>query len=159
LSAGSISTLSSAGKGVLISPGGGSNPFTMRVDKPPFTDVRVRQAFRLVVDRPGMLKAVFGGHGVIANDIFGSWAPECDHAIPQRKQDLAHARFLLKQAGHSDLRITLVTSPMAQGIVNMATVFAQQAAGAGIKVAINNVPVSTFFGTNYLSWTFAQDFW
>lgn len=45
-------------------------PFTMRVDRPPFDDVRVRQAFRLVVDREQMIKQVLGGHGTASNDIY-----------------------------------------------------------------------------------------
>ncbi len=37
---------------IVRSRSGSFQPFTMRVDQPPFNDVRVRQAFRLAVDRP-----------------------------------------------------------------------------------------------------------
>ncbi|MGI8310191.1 ABC transporter substrate-binding protein [Saccharopolyspora hattusasensis] len=50
-------------------------PFTMRVDRPPFDDVRVRQAFRLVVDREQMIKQVLGGHGTASNDIYSPADP------------------------------------------------------------------------------------
>src|SRR5699024_2697139 len=40
-------------------------PFTMRVDKKPFDDVKVRQAFRLVVDREQMIEQVLSGFGTI----------------------------------------------------------------------------------------------
>ncbi len=35
----------------------------------------------------------------------------------------------------------------------------QQASAAGVKVNLNQVPTGTFYGPNYLKWTFAQDFW
>ncbi|WP_441899536.1 ABC transporter substrate-binding protein, partial [Microbacterium sp.] len=45
-------------------------PFTMRVDRPPFDDVKVRQAFRLVVDRDQMIEQVLSGFGTVGNDMF-----------------------------------------------------------------------------------------
>lgn len=154
-----IASVTSGGKKVVISDGGGWNPFTMRVDQAPFNDVRVRQAFRLMVDRPKMLDIVFGGHGTIGNDIFGIWDPEYDHSIPQRHQDIEQAKSLLKAAGQEGLSILLVTSDVAQGVVNMAQVFAQQAAEAGVKVNLRRVTPTEFYGPNYLKWTFAQDWW
>lgn len=41
----------------------------------------------------------------------------------------------------------------------MATVLAEQAKAAGVTVKLTNVPSATFFGKNYLNWTFAQDFY
>ena len=48
---------STQGKGfkILNSAGGGWVPITMAVDQAPFTDVRVRQAFRLIADRPKLV--------------------------------------------------------------------------------------------------------
>jgi peptide/nickel transport system substrate-binding protein len=154
-----IGTVTGGGKKIIISDGGGFNPFTMRVDSPPFNDVRVRQAFRLMVDRPKMLDIVFGGHGTIGNDIFGIWSPSYDHAIPQRVQDIEQAKHLLKAAGREGLTVELVTSDIAQGVVNMAQVFAQDAAQAGVKVNLNQVTVTDFYGPSYLKWVFAQDYW
>jgi peptide/nickel transport system substrate-binding protein len=154
-----IGTVTGGGKKVVVSDGGGWNPFTMRVDSPPFNDVRVRQAFRLMVDRPKMLDIVFGGHGTIGNDIFGIWDPAYDHAIPQRVQDIEQAKHLLKAAGREGLTVELVTSDIAQGVVNMAQVFAQDAAQAGVKVNLRQVTVTDFYGPNYLKWVFAQDYW
>jgi peptide/nickel transport system substrate-binding protein len=159
LTAASVTELKSRGANILISNGGGFNPFTMRVDAAPLSDVRVRQALRLVVDRPEMINIVFGGHGMIANDIFSPFDHVYDHALPQRQQDLAQAKFLLRKAGHEGLRIQLETAPIAQGTVSSAQVFAQQAAGAGIRVSLNQLTPSTFFGPNILKWLLAQDYW
>ena len=159
LSQATLGTVTGSGKKVVISPGGGWNPFTMRVDAAPFDDVRVRQAFRFAVDREKMLQAVFGGHGTLGNDIFAIWAPEYDRSIPQRTFDPEQAKSLLKAAGQSNLSIQLVTGDIAQGVVNMAEVFVSQAAAAGIKVQLRQVTVTDFYGPNYLKWVFAQDFW
>ncbi len=159
LSQSTIGTVTGSGKKVVISDGGGWNPFTMRVDQAPFNDVRVRQAFRLAVDREKMLQTVFGGHGTIGNDIFGIWAPEYDHSIPQRQYDPEQAKSLLKAAGHENLSLTLVTGDIAQGVINMAQVYAQQAAAAGINAKLDQVTVTDFYGPNYLKWVFAQDYW
>jgi peptide/nickel transport system substrate-binding protein len=159
LSASSISPIASSGNQILISNGGGWTPFTMRVDVAPFSDVRVRQAFRNVVNRPQMLDAVFSGHGTLGNDLFSIWDPAYDHALPQREQDIEEAKFLLKKAGKENLQVELVTADIAQGTVLAAQVLAQQASAAGITVHLRTLTPTEFFGPNYLKWTFAQDYW
>jgi len=154
----SVAALNSGGKKVLISNGAGCVPFTMRLDAAPFSDVRVRQALRLVVDRPQMQESVQGGYGLLGNDVFAIIDPEYDHALPQRQQDIAQAKFLLKQAGQEGLTITLVTAPIRAGAVESATVFKQQAAQAGITVNLDTITSGAFFA-KVLTWDFSQDFW
>jgi peptide/nickel transport system substrate-binding protein len=144
---------------VLVSHTGAWQPFTMRVDSPPFDDNRVRQAFRLIVDRPQMVQQVLSGQGRIANDLYAPFDPAFNHDLPQRHQDLEQAKSLLKQAGHENLTVELVTADVFQGIVEAAQVFAQQAKGAGVNVKLRKVDSGTFYGDNYLKWPFAQDFW
>jgi peptide/nickel transport system substrate-binding protein len=157
LSSVSITPIKNANKQVLISEGAGWNPFTMRVDTAPFNDVRVRQALRLLVDRQQMLELVFGGYGTLGNDIFGIFAPEYDHSIPQRPHDVEQAKSLLRAAGQEKLAVQLVTSDIAQGVTRMAEVYAQQALAAGVTVTLRDT--TNFFGPNYLKWVFAQDYW
>ena len=144
---------------VLISETGGWQPFTMRVDQAPFKDAKVRQAMRLLVDREQMISQVLSGQGRVANDLYSPYDPAYNNDLPQRHQDLDQAKSLLRQAGQSDLRVELVTSPVFQGIVEAAQVLAEQAKGAGVTINVRKVDTGTFYGDNYLSWTFAQDFW
>jgi peptide/nickel transport system substrate-binding protein len=144
---------------VLSSKTGAWQPFTMRVDQAPFDDVRVRQAFRLIVDREQMVQQVLSGQGRIANDLYAPYDPAYADDLPQRQQDLEQAKSLLKQAGREGLSVELVTAPVFQGIVEAAQVFAQQAKDAGVNVKVRKVDSGTFYGDNYLKWTFAQDFW
>ncbi len=158
LSATSIAAVKSGREEILLSKGGGWTPFTMRVDKAPFNDVRVRQAMRLLVDRHEMLEVIFLGHGTVGNDLFAIWDPVYDHALPQRHQDIPQAKHLLKQAGREDLTVELITTPLAQGTVSAATVLAEQAKAAGVTINLRTLTTTAFF-TNYLKWVFSQDYW
>ena len=144
---------------VLESKTGGWLPFTMRVDKPPFNDVRVRQAFRLIIDRQQMINQVLGGKGTIGNDLYAPLDACYDSSLPQRTQDIAQAKALLAAAGKSNLTVDLVTSDVASGVVEAAQVFAQQAKAAGVTINVKKVDSGVFYGADYLNWTFAQDFW
>jgi peptide/nickel transport system substrate-binding protein len=149
---------SASGVKTVASHTGAITPFTMRVDQAPFHDVRVRQALRLLVDRQQLVNSGLAGYGVVASDVFSPYDPNFDRSL-HRAQDIGQAKFLLKQAGQENLTVTLTTSAAATGMVSMATVLAEQAKAAGVTIKISNVPSSTFFGKNYLSWTFSQDFY
>ncbi|WP_240625119.1 ABC transporter substrate-binding protein [Kocuria tytonicola] len=143
----------------VVSQTGNWLPFTMRVDTAPFDDARVRQAFRLVVDRERMVEQVFSGHGTVGNDMYAPFDPGTPQ-LPQRTRDIARAKKLLAEAGHPDgLEVELVTAPIQTGAVEAAQVFAEQASEAGITVKLRRVDATTFFGDGYLKYPFAQDFW
>jgi peptide/nickel transport system substrate-binding protein len=143
----------------VISQTGSWQPFTMRVDAAPFNDNRVREAMRLLVNRKQMVEQVLSGQGRVANDMYAPYDPCYAKDLPQREQDYAKAKSLLKQAGKSDLRVELVTGDIFRGVVEAAQVFAEQAKGAGVQVKVRKVDTGTFYGDNYLKWPFAQDFW
>ncbi|MPZ61080.1 MAG: peptide ABC transporter substrate-binding protein [Propionibacteriales bacterium] len=143
---------------VLESESGNWNPFTMRVDAEPFSDPQVRQAIRLLCDRQQMIDQVLVGHGALGNDLYAPFDPCYPSDLPQREYDPEQARSLLRRAGHEGLQVELVTSPVSQGIVEAAQVLKQQARGV-VDIRLRQVDTGTFYGENYLSWPFAQDFW
>jgi peptide/nickel transport system substrate-binding protein len=130
----------------------------MRVDQPPFNDVRVRQAMRLLVDRPQLIDSALDGYGVVASDVYSPYDPDFNSAL-HREQDIPQAKALLKAAGHDNFTVTLTTSAASTGMVAMATVLKEQALAAGVTINLSNVAVSTFYGKNYLQWGFSQDFY
>jgi peptide/nickel transport system substrate-binding protein len=144
---------------VLESQTGDWLPFTMRVDQAPFNNPKVREAFRLIVDRKQMVDQVLAGHGTIGNDMYAPYDTCYPKDIPQRSQDIAKAKQMLADAGQSNLSVDLVTSPAAAGFVEAAQVFAQQAKAAGVTVNVKTVDPGVFYGDQYLKWNFAQDFW
>jgi peptide/nickel transport system substrate-binding protein len=154
------SLATSSGIKTVVSHSGEIVPFTMRVDQAPFNDVNVRQAMRLLVDRPQLIDSALDGYGVVANDLFSPYDPGFDHSLLRPAQgDIQQAKFLLRKAGQDGLTVTLTTSAVATGTVAMATVLAAQAKAAGVTVKISNVPAGTFFGPNYLKWSFSQDYY
>ena len=102
----------------------------MNTSTPPFDDEKVRQAFRLMIDREQMLASSVAGLGVVANDVYGLHDPCYDTSLT-REQDIEQAQSLLKQAGQEGLTVELVTAPIAAGAVEAAQVLAQQAKEAG----------------------------
>jgi peptide/nickel transport system substrate-binding protein len=134
-------------------------PFCMRVDIAPFDDVRVRQAFRLIVDRDQMVAQALGGQGRIANDLYSPFDPCFASDLPQRTQDIAEAKSLLQSAGQSDMTVDLFTSPASQGMVEAAQVFVEQARAAGVTVNLRQSNVGDFYGDNYLQYPFSMDYY
>ncbi|WP_222131460.1 ABC transporter substrate-binding protein [Pseudonocardia sp. C8] len=116
----------------------------MRADTPPFDDVRVRQAMRLVVDRQAMADTVYLGFAELGNDLYGRGAPFYADQIPQRRHDPAAARELLRQAGKENLSVTLTTADASPGQLDSATQFAEQARQAGIVVNLETVPADNY---------------
>jgi peptide/nickel transport system substrate-binding protein len=154
------SLATTSGIKTVVSHSGEIIPFTMRIDQPPFNDVNVRQAMRLLVDRPQLIDSALDSYGVIANDVFSPYDPDFDHSLTRPAQgDIQQAKFLLRKAGQEGLTVSLTTSAVATGTVAMATVLAAQAKAAGVTIKLNNVPSSVFFGPNYLKWPFAQDYY
>jgi len=156
LPAAQVQVLQSRGMHALVSKTGGWLPLCMAIDIPPFNDVRVRQAMRLLVDRNHMIEQVLSGYGFVGNDLYAPFDPGY-LTMPQRNQDISEAKRLLKAAGHQNLNVDLHTTNGAAGMVDVATVFANQAAAAGVKINVHNDP--NYYGTQYLKLGFSIDFW
>ncbi len=146
---------------VLSFPTGTWNGLSMRIDMPPFDDARVRQAIRLLVDRPAILNLVLNGAGTVSCDTPVSpsdayrWDPE--GGCPQ---DIEGAKALLAEAGYADgLDLTLYTSNVLPNLVPLAEVFQQQAAAAGINVALEIVPADSFFSDTAVNEAFITTGW
>lgn len=159
LSTASVATVESSGGNAVVSQTRGFVPLTMRVDEEPFSDVRVRQALRLLVNREDMNAQVYGGLGAIGNDVFGAIDAAYDGAVPQREQNLDEAKTLLADAGHPDLVVDLFTAPIGPGAEAIASVFATQAAEAGVTVNIQTQDATQFWSQSYSQVPFAMSFW
>ncbi|MEA3149416.1 MAG: peptide/nickel transport system substrate-binding protein [Gammaproteobacteria bacterium] len=142
---------------LLISDVGQWTPFSMRVDRPPFDNADVRQAFRLMIDRDQIVRIALNGFGIPGNDVFSRWdgAPEAFH----RSRNIEQAKALLKNAGHENLTVELTTADIANGVVESAQIFARQARDAGVTINVKQVTPQIFFGEQFLKWPLAQDFW
>ena len=153
-----VDTIKGAGGGVLVADTGAWVPFTMRVDVEPFSDVRVRQALRLVVDRQAMIDQTLSGYGSLGNDLYAPFDAAYASDLPQREQDIDQAKSLLQQAGHDGLQIELFTGDDIGSVAPAAAnLFVEQAKEAGVDVKVTKK--TPFYDDDYLSYPFAQDFW
>jgi peptide/nickel transport system substrate-binding protein len=143
---------------LLEASGGYYQPITMRVDTAPFNDVKVRQALRLVVDRPQMVSLASNGFGVIGNDVPCPSDPAFPHSLAQRHQDIAQAKSLLRAAGQSDLKINLVTADEDYGLIPGAQVFVQNAKQAGVTVNLSVIQPSVY-NPKFTKWPFTQAYY
>lgn len=104
----------------------------MRLDAPPFSDVRVRQAIHLALDRPALVQTLLSGLGQASAQPVsrGTFGFDPDAKPPSR--DLAAARRLLAQAGYPggfDVALELRDDLRADSI-------AAQLADAGLRVTL-----------------------
>ena len=122
---------------------------SMRNDKAPFTDPRVRQAIALSLNRPQTVSALFKGLADIGNDSpFAPIFPSTNTTIPQRVQNLSKAKSLLAAAGHGSGFSTQLVTENIQEIPEFAQIVAQSAAQIGVKINLNVEAQSKYYG-NY----------
>ncbi|MFL5952878.1 MAG: ABC transporter substrate-binding protein [Gaiellaceae bacterium] len=148
-----------SGTKVLESPSAAWAPICMRTDAAPFDDVRVRQAFRLIADRPQMVAQALAGHGHVGNDLYAPFDEAYASDFPQRHQDIERAKSLLKAAGKEGLTVDMQSTNGALGMNEGAQVFAQQAKAAGVTINVKILDGGTFYGPQYLKWPLSTDFW
>jgi peptide/nickel transport system substrate-binding protein len=135
-------------------------PMVVRTDLEPFGDVRVRQALKLVIDREKMWKLVqplgYIGydHWIDASD--ASYCPDTD--ADGRPQDIEKAKALLAEAGYPDGLELELAVPAGDFRTNLAQVYQEQAALAGITVKITILPSSAFWD-QWQQWPFSVTGW
>jgi peptide/nickel transport system substrate-binding protein len=136
---------------VLQDPSSEYRAVHMRVDRPPFNDVRVRQALALSIDRPALIQTLFNGRGTVGND--HGFAPvfpvsaEVIQQVPQRTQDIAKAKSLLAAAGHgSGISATLTIEDYLEE-PDYGIALAQQAKAAGFNITPHPEPQATYYGS------------
>jgi peptide/nickel transport system substrate-binding protein len=129
---------------------------SMRCDQAPFNDPRVRQAIALTLDRPTIVKSLFNGYADVGNDSpFAPVFPSTDTSIPQRAQDLAKAKQLLKAAGHPSGFATQLYANAVQEIPQYAQIVQSAAKQIGVDITVHSQPSATYYGKG----TFGNSNW
>ncbi len=117
----------------------------------PWSDVRVRQAINLTIDRQEMIDKALSGSGTISGPIatgFGNWfIPPDELSRRWYRRDLDKARQLLKEAGvQNGQPLDLLVTPFggAGFYAAAAVVLKEQLAKVGITVNIRQVETGVF---------------
>ena len=120
---------------------------SMRCDKPPFTDPRVRQAIALTLNRPAIVTALFHGLAELGNDSpFAPVFASTDPSVPQRHQDLAKAKQLLAAAGHPNGFTTQLFTEHLQEIPSLAQIVKESAAQIGVTINLTVETSTAYYG-------------
>jgi len=99
------------------------------------SDVRVRQAIDLAIDRETLVKTVFNNEYIPGNQWVSPNNYYSDAQLPVKKRDVARARQLLREAGVSSLAFTLIVPP-ERDRQEAALVLQAMLAEAGITMTI-----------------------
>lgn len=141
----------------------GTKHFTMPMNcgMKPYDNNDVRLAMKYAIDREQVLKTVLRGRGILGNDHPISptnryFASE----LPQRQYDPEKAKFHMKKSGVADQTFTLSAADAAfPGAVDVATLFREQAAKAGINVKVQQIPNDGYWSNVWMKVGFCFSYW
>jgi peptide/nickel transport system substrate-binding protein len=120
---------------------------SMRCDKPPFTDKRVRQAIALTLDRNNIVQGLFQGKSDLGNDSpFAPVFPQTDTSVPQRNVNLDQAKSLLSQAGQSGGFSTELVAIQSQEVPQYAQIVVEAAKQIGVNIKLSVEDGTTYYG-------------
>lgn len=130
--------------------------------KPQLQDKRVRQAFTMLLDRETILRELMHGLGAVSSGPFFLDVPENDKGIQPWPFDPARAKTLLDEAGWKDtdgdgvrdkdgqsLQFELMFTSGVTVHEQVATVFQEELAAAGVKMNIRQLEFASLLQSVY----------
>lgn len=129
----------------LRTPSGQFLNVNMGCDQKPFSDVRVRQALALTVDRKAIVGFVAGGYGTPGDDTPMNSAYRFYKSLPLKTPDIAKAKKLLADAGYPNgLDLTMVASDTPNTRAQLAVAMREMAKPAGFRINVQTMPQATY---------------
>ncbi len=125
----------------------------VNMDRPPFDDIRVRQAVSFAIDRVGMGSTIRGG-GTIPSNVAPALA---DYALPVEEReeylqyDPERSKELLAEAGYPDgLDVTLIaTDRYGANYTAQTEWLVEDLNNAGFNVTLDLIDYATYFGSRW----------
>ncbi|PZW37692.1 peptide/nickel transport system substrate-binding protein [Humitalea rosea] len=110
----------------------------------PFDNLKVREAFRYILDRKATVASVLFGQGAVGNDVplpAGSiYLPE----MTQSEQDLPRAKRLIEESGVGPIELDFFTSSDRQPAPKMVLAFSQAASQIGVTLRVRDIPYTEY---------------
>ncbi|WP_069811339.1 ABC transporter substrate-binding protein [Streptomyces sp. TP-A0874] len=130
---------------IVATPGSSAEGIVLKTDRPPFDDPDAAMALKLLADRERLLEVVLGDRALIGNDLYGKGFQYYPEGIEQRQRDVPEARALLRRSGALNRKLTFYTSTAADGFVDAAHLFAEQAGEAGLRIDVVTGPPESYY--------------
>jgi peptide/nickel transport system substrate-binding protein len=130
---------------------------SMRTDKAPFSDVRVRRAMSLAINRPAIIDAVYEGAGVLNPPVpaaLKEWSvpmEQLGEGAQYYKFDLARARKLLAEAGYPNgfqANIEWATYG-SQIVIDTAQLVLKQLKDLGVDAKLSQKEYGAYISTTF----------
>lgn len=122
-------------------------PGIIGLDKNPFTDLRVRQALSLAINRDSIVKMIMNGNAYSTNQLVLKGRRGYNEAIPAPVYNPEKAKELLAEAGYPEGFKVYLDAPNGRYVNDgqVAQAIASQLTKAGIQVELRLHPKSVFF--------------
>lgn len=146
---------------IIESSGNAHYTFAMLTDISPFDNNDVRLALKYGLDREALLQTILRGHGYLGNDHpIGRANRYLAKDIPQRAMDPDKAKFHLKKAGMSNLKVNLSAADAAfAGAVDAAVLYKEHAASSGIEINVVREPNDGYWSNVWLKKPWCAVYW
>ena len=130
---------------------------SMRTDKAPFSDVRVRRAMSLAINRPGIIDAVYEGVGMLNPAVpaaLKEWSVPLDQlgeGLRWYKHDPAQAKKLMAEAGYPNgFQGTIdFTTYGSTVLIDMAQLVLKYLKDIGIDAKLNTKEYGAYISTTF----------
>jgi peptide/nickel transport system substrate-binding protein len=114
-------------------------------ERPPFNDVRVRQALAATIDKEALVELALFGQGAPTHSPIPPSHPYFNKALGFKKPDIAKAKRLLAEAGLADgFEVTLHVPQEREQRVRLGVAVRDMAKAAGIRINVERVPFASY---------------
>jgi peptide/nickel transport system substrate-binding protein len=114
-------------------------------ERPPFSDVRVRQALAATIDKEATVELAIFGQGAPTHSPIPPSHPYFNKALPFARPDIARAKKLLAEAGlPNGFDVTMQVPQEREQRVRLGVAVRDMARAAGIRINIERVPFASY---------------
>ena len=114
-------------------------------ERPPFNDMRVRQALAATIDKEALVELVLFGQGAPTHSPIPPSHPYFNKSLAFAKPDIAKAKKLLAEAGLPDgFEVTMQVPQEREQRVRLGVAVRDMAKAAGIRINVERVPFASY---------------